>query len=182
MVLFMSRTATGAGVTLTWTATGDDHSVGTATRYDLRYSVNVIKESNWASASKATTLPYPAESGSHQIVWVGNLVLGRRYYFAIKVADEKNNWSRLSNVVAKVATAGCVGMVGNVDCDPQEFVSMSDLTVLISYLFIDVQPLGCPEEANVDGDPEGMVTMSDVTFMIAYLFMGVDTLPACPGQ
>jgi len=125
-------------------------------------------------------LPYPMESGMLQMAWVGDLTIGRRYYFAIKAADEKNNWSRLSNVAAKVAAAGCVGTVGNVDCDPQDLVSMSDLTVMISHVYIDRQPLACPEEANLDSDPGGFIGMGDITVLIAYLFIGCVTRPPCP--
>ena len=39
------------GVDLTWTAVGDDGSVGNAASYDLRYSTSPITPVNWASAT-----------------------------------------------------------------------------------------------------------------------------------
>jgi hypothetical protein len=100
----------------------------------------------------------------------------------MRTADEKQNWSTLSNVIAKTAHAGCTGTVGNVDCDPNDMVTMSDLTALIDHLFVSCQPLGCPAEANIDGDPSGIIGMSDLTHLIGYLFLGMQTLPPCQSQ
>jgi PKD repeat protein len=72
----------------------------------------------------------------------------------------------------------CIGRVGNVDCDPSEMVTMSDLTVLIDHLFITLSPLCCPAEANVDLiEP---VTMADLTVLIDHLFISLQPLPMCP--
>jgi hypothetical protein len=57
----------------------------------------------------------------------------------------------------------CMGTVGNVDCDPTQQVTMSDLTVLIDHLFISFAPLCNMDEADVDQVPP--VTMSDLTVL-----------------
>ena len=41
---------TATSVSLTWRAPGDDGSIGTATRYDIRYATWPITKSNWAGA------------------------------------------------------------------------------------------------------------------------------------
>ncbi len=46
-------------VTLTWTATGDDGTTGTATAYEIRYSTNPIDAGNWATATLVNTVPTP---------------------------------------------------------------------------------------------------------------------------
>jgi len=90
-----------ACVTISWTATGDDGSVGTASYYDIRYSTSFISESNWYSATKVVVVPTPGESGTPEQFEVCGLDYGTTYTLAIKVADEMYNWSALSNVVIK---------------------------------------------------------------------------------
>lgn len=87
-------------VTLTWTAPGDDDLIGTATRYDIRYSFFPINENNFAYCSSPPNVPTPSGAGSPQSCTVRDLFPGLRYYFAMKTADERLNWSTMSNVVA----------------------------------------------------------------------------------
>jgi len=87
-------------VTLIWTAPGDDSLTGTATRYDIRYSLFPITEASFYYCSGPSGLPRPAAPGTVQQFTVYGLFPGLRYYFAMKTADERLNWSRLSNVVA----------------------------------------------------------------------------------
>ena len=87
-------------VTLTWTAPGDDSLSGTATRYDIRYSFFPINETNFPYCLGPENIPQPLGAGALQSLTVHNLFPGLRYYFAMKTADERMNWSALSNVVA----------------------------------------------------------------------------------
>ncbi len=91
--------ADATSVTITWTATGDDGTVGTASQYDVRYATVPITMGNWNSATQATGEPSPKVSGSTETFTINGLSSGTRYYFAIRVADEVPNWSGLSNVV-----------------------------------------------------------------------------------
>ena len=50
---------TTSSVTLTWTATGDDGGTGTATLYDMHYSLVNITAANYAGQRLATGLPTP---------------------------------------------------------------------------------------------------------------------------
>jgi hypothetical protein len=88
-------------VRLTWTAPGDDGAVGTASRYDLRYSTTAITVSTWDSARVASPAPVPTASGTIGRHTVSGLPAGT-WYFALKTADEVPNWSALSNVVSAV--------------------------------------------------------------------------------
>ncbi|MFH1544843.1 MAG: LamG-like jellyroll fold domain-containing protein [archaeon] len=86
---------------LSWTAPGDDGSSGTASQYDLRYSISNITESNWNSATQATGEPSPQIAGTTQSMSVTGLSPSTTYYFAIKTADEVPNWSAISNVPSR---------------------------------------------------------------------------------
>jgi hypothetical protein len=93
-------------VDLTWTATGDDGAVGQATVYDLRYSTSEITESNFATATQVFGLPAPNVAGQAEAFQVAGLAPGTLYYFAMKVADDVNNISGLSNVASVQTRAG----------------------------------------------------------------------------
>ncbi|HBV57945.1 MAG TPA: hypothetical protein DEB73_01620 [Candidatus Magasanikbacteria bacterium] len=91
---------TDTTATLTWTAPGDDNNSGTASQYDIRYSLATITADNWADATSISNEPTVQVSGSSQSVIISNLTPNILYYFAIKTADEKPNWSNLSNVAS----------------------------------------------------------------------------------
>lgn len=103
--LFSSLAAGGGGSTgrvlLTWIAPGDDGNSGTATIYDLRYSTSPISilDSNWSSYSREMDLSLPQIAGSPETWTVSGLVIGTRYYFAIKAIDDAGNTSTISNIV-----------------------------------------------------------------------------------
>lgn len=92
-------------VQLTWTAPGDDGSIGTAASYDLRYSTSPITVSNFTSAARWGATPAPAGSGTSQTVTVTGLTPSTTYYFAIKSIDDAGNVSPISNVLPKATPA-----------------------------------------------------------------------------
>jgi hypothetical protein len=96
----LGDTPTANSIRLTWTAPGDDSITGTATIYDVRYSLSPITEANWASATPATGEPAPHIAGTSESFVVTGLTAGTTYYFAIKTADEVPNWAAISNVVS----------------------------------------------------------------------------------
>jgi hypothetical protein len=104
--------ATESLVNLTWTAPGDDGTVGRATRYDLRYSTSPITAANFALAIPALGLPTPGPAGTIEHYSIGGLGSGGTYYFAIKTVDDAGNWSSMSNVASRQAP------VTGVDGDP----------------------------------------------------------------
>ncbi|MBI5695946.1 MAG: CxxxxCH/CxxCH domain-containing protein [Nitrospirae bacterium] len=87
-------------VTLQWESTGDDGITGNATAYEIRYSNSpIITETDWDNAwhTVGANLPQPLPSGTTQSYLVAGLAPMTQYYFAIKVADESQNTSPVSN-------------------------------------------------------------------------------------
>lgn len=84
--------------TLSWTAPGNDGSMGTAASYDVRYSTAPITQVSWSSATQASGEPAPTAAGNLQRFKVTGLAGGVTYYFAIKTTDSVSNLSALSNV------------------------------------------------------------------------------------
>lgn len=86
-------------VTLVWTAPGDDGNLGTATTYEMRYSLSPITTGNWGQSTLVPGLPAPQSAGTRQSVAVQGLTQGTTYYFAMRTQDDAGNWSPLSNVL-----------------------------------------------------------------------------------
>ena len=81
-------------------------------------------------------------------------------------------------ITASTGSGCCVGTIGNIDCSPDDAVSLGDLTVMIDHLFVSFDPLCCEAEANLDG-VEG-VSLGDLTVLIDHLFVSFEELPSCP--
>lgn len=87
-----------ATVQLSWTATGDDGSVGIASAYDIRISPRrILTEAEFAAAASVASPPAPVGPGGAQLMTVSGLAADTPYWFAIKVLDEVANASSLSN-------------------------------------------------------------------------------------
>jgi hypothetical protein len=96
-------------VTLSWTAPGDDDMTGTAEAYDLRYSTaGPIDDANnfFAAAIQIPGVPSPQSSGTPQTFTVTGLKERTTYFFALKTADRKPNWSALSNSLSASTPLG----------------------------------------------------------------------------
>lgn len=73
----------------------------------------------------------------------------------------------------------CLGATGNVDCDPEDGVDISDLTALIDNLYISFTPLCCQWEANVDGSADGNIDISDLSVLIDHLYITFTPTAEC---
>ncbi len=73
----------------------------------------------------------------------------------------------------------CVGLAGNVDCDPEDRVDISDLSALVDHLYVNFAPLCCYGEANVDGDVQRSVDISDLTALVDYLYVSFTSPAPC---
>jgi hypothetical protein len=92
-------------VTLNWTAPGDDSLFGRASRYDLRYSAQMITAQTFLQATEAPAMPLPAAPGTEQSYVLDGLPAGMLCYLAIKTADQAGNWSAMSNVIVRMPQA-----------------------------------------------------------------------------
>lgn len=102
--------ATYGSVDLTWTASGDDDTDGTAKYYEVRYSTSPISdETAWSAATPITSgVPTPKPSGQTETMSVGGFAPNLTYHFAVKVFDEPapdSTGSGLSNS-ASATTSG----------------------------------------------------------------------------
>jgi uncharacterized repeat protein (TIGR01451 family) len=118
-------------VTLSWSAPGDNDSLGAAASYDLRYATAPIDAANWASATPVPGEPVPAIAGSSETITVSGLNANTTYYFAIVSSDEVPNVSSLSNVLA-VRTFGAAVTSAVAEIVP-DALAMGSSTNAISY-------------------------------------------------
>ncbi|MCB9757972.1 MAG: fibronectin type III domain-containing protein [Candidatus Omnitrophica bacterium] len=87
-------------ISLKWTATGDDGRIGKATSYDIRYSLDPIQtEAEFDAATPILNPPAPVVSGEVQTLHFNWPAFNVNYYFAMRVLDNMQNASTLSNVV-----------------------------------------------------------------------------------
>jgi hypothetical protein len=93
-------TVTDGSVELTWTSVGDDGHEGEAMVYDIRYSTDPIDETNWGSATQVDGEPFPVLAGATETFVIDSVAADTGYYFALKVADNRMQWSGLSNVIS----------------------------------------------------------------------------------
>lgn len=88
--------ASGAAVAA-WTAPGDDGNLGTATRYDLRWSAAPITEANFGAATPVAT-GAPQQAGRAESVILQGLPAEASVWVALIAYDDVGNASPLSNV------------------------------------------------------------------------------------
>jgi hypothetical protein len=69
----------------------------------------------------------------------------------------------------------CDYLFGNIDCDPEDRVDISDITALIDYLYISFRPPCCLDAANYDRDDYMFVDISDLTALINDLYISPTT-------
>ncbi|MDP2647666.1 MAG: S8 family serine peptidase [Candidatus Yanofskybacteria bacterium] len=91
---------TNNSIILSFTAAGDDGTLGQANRYDVRYSTVPITEDNFGAAVQARKEPRPSSAGSPERFKISGLSSETTYYLAVKIEDNVRNISPLSNVVS----------------------------------------------------------------------------------
>ena len=94
-------------VKVTWTATGDDGSVGQAASYDLRMSEQPITNTAAFTAAERVAAPHPEIAGSQELVEVDVVPMGqeRQVHFALQVQDNVGNRSEIVQLAATVPAA-----------------------------------------------------------------------------
>lgn len=99
---------TSRSITLSWQASGDDGTIGTAKQYDLRYSFDPITEATFPLATPVPNLPTPTRPGTTQAVLVYNLRSGTGYHVALRVEDEARNPSPLAHLGPMATSADTI--------------------------------------------------------------------------
>ena len=111
VALAVPGTAGAADVVLHWTAPGDDGSVGTASMYMIRYSLQPLAGSQpadsadwWTNLSSPVggSIPTPRVAGTHETFTMTGLDSGTVYYYMIRTCDEIPNCSGYSNFAMKI--------------------------------------------------------------------------------
>ncbi|NIP44841.1 MAG: hypothetical protein GWO41_18010 [candidate division Zixibacteria bacterium] len=154
----------GASVRLTWTAPGDDGNVGQASVYDLRYSLDSLTDENWNAATQVENETSPKPSGQEEVLIVSGLEQGTKYFFALKSADEAQNWSNMSNVVS--ITANSTYICGDVSGDG--ITNMTDAITIVNYVYLDGEIFVPFEYCDVNCDTA--VNVSDAVSISNYIF------------
>ncbi len=92
-------------IQIRWTAVGDDEFEGTADSYVIKVYDGEINESNWASIPEYTQNLTPQQSGMQEMLLLSQLQPETEYYVGLKVLDDAQNISGLSNIVNATTTA-----------------------------------------------------------------------------
>ncbi|HEY2901009.1 MAG TPA: discoidin domain-containing protein [Polyangia bacterium] len=96
----VATTGTQSGsIVLRWTATGDDGSSGTATRYELRRALTALNAGNF-SAGTLITVGAPRVAGSAETFTVTGLQGETTHHFMIRAIDDAGNAGGLSGDAA----------------------------------------------------------------------------------
>jgi hypothetical protein len=72
------------------------------------------------------------------------------------------------------------GETGNTDCDIEGQRSLSDITILISNIYITHNPLCCEANGNTDGDPENLLSLTDIMRLIDNVYINHTLCAPCP--
>jgi hypothetical protein len=89
-------------ILLTWTATGDDGAVGTASLYEIRASLNPITTlDQFNAAIHLANPPTPAPAGQQETFVATGLTPNTKYYCRLRVFDEASNGSSMSAQVSE---------------------------------------------------------------------------------
>jgi hypothetical protein len=101
---------------------------------------------------------------------------GRR--MGLSSHDTTGRWDMFQPVIYEEAEC-CEGLRGNVSNDPGDTDDISDLTMMVDYLFVDFKPLPCFDEADINAN--GVIDISDLTKLVNCLFVTFEPCGApCP--
>ncbi len=156
---------TSSSVDLSWTATGNDDSSGTAWSYDLRYSASPITDmASFAAATAITGLNAPKPAGQAESITVSGLTAATAYYFALVVTDEAGNASGLSNVVG--ITTQPPRKIG--DANGDGYVNVGDLQAVVTAWGSNDQGGWWNWDPDCDFNNDGYITVGDLQVLVVH--------------
>jgi hypothetical protein len=93
------------GATLSFTAPGDDGTLGTVTGYDVRYRVGStpIGDADFSAANEARFTGTVVKAGQLQTLMVANLLPETPYSFAVRAFDDCHNAGKVTTVMFTTA-------------------------------------------------------------------------------
>jgi hypothetical protein len=126
-------------VMLSWTAPGDDGTLGTATSYVVRYFTggNIT---DWNSTMSTYVQSWtPLSAGSNETHILTGLTSGTSYWFAVMAYDEANNHGGVSN--SPTVTTSSTGGAGETGAMPPEVIyivigSVAAVVVVVSIIIL----------------------------------------------
>ena len=103
------------------------------------------------------------------------------YYWRVKASNTggASEYSPAWSFTTEDGTSCCVGFRGNIDNDPEDQITIQDVTYLVQYMFKHGPPPPCPLEADVDGST-GEVDVVDLVRLESYMFKGYAAPAPCP--
>ena len=105
-----------------------------------RYStLPITSENRWNSANKAFGAPKPKIAGSTQNFTVSGLLTYTKYYFAIKTADARYNWSLLSNYVSATTMLEYTAVSQNPTVPPPTSTIVPATPAVSDIIYIDIK-------------------------------------------
>jgi formylglycine-generating enzyme required for sulfatase activity len=111
-------TAGSRAIDLSWTMTGDDRFIGTAASLEIRMAdAPILDEETWNAATPLTGLPVPEAPGTIMALTVEDLELSSTYHFAMKVRDDADQVSVLSNAASAATASGITLRNASLDID-----------------------------------------------------------------
>ena len=94
---FLAITGKGqAMIDLSWSAPGDDGTIGKAAYYIIKFNTVPINDLNWDSSNKIDIVPSPSDYGTKETLSLRMPKQNELFYFAIKAVDEAGNMSEIS--------------------------------------------------------------------------------------
>ena len=115
---------------ITWTATGDDGSVGRPRDYRIAASPEALDDAAFETAPVRLRRPALYDAGRGETLEVRRLTPGRRWRFAVKAVDDAFAQSPLSNIAEAITPVGGAlsGRVG-LALAPRPMPATADVTV-----------------------------------------------------
>jgi hypothetical protein len=93
-------------VTLTWTACGDNASVGRPARYEIAGDTAPVDSAGFDAARVQVSMNATVDAGGTESVVVPGLTRGRHWFFVLRAVGSMGGRSRLSNVATVLVPVG----------------------------------------------------------------------------
>ena len=151
--------------TFVWQASTDG-DLGDAVSYTLKYSEDsLFALYDYVQLAETT------------VVLFSPLDEGTRYFWKVEARDRFSGMTVSTETFRLTTqTTGCCTRRGDYDNDGS--IKVSDVTLLVGYLFRGGVPPVCAEHGDANGD--GEIKVSDLTLLVGYLFRGGAAPAPCP--